>query len=360
LLIAAPDKFRGSLAAPAVAAAMVAGAHAAGWEGRALPLADGGEGTLDALGGPNRCTIVAGPLGEPLVAAWRLDGKVAVIEAAAAAGLDLAGGKDGNDPVKATTYGVGELIAAAAAAGAREVVVGVGGSATTDGGLGAISALGGRPLSELGLSVAVACDVTTRFLDAARVFAPQKGANAPQIRLLEQRLASAARRYQSRFGIDVTGMAGAGAAGGLAGGLAALGARLESGFNLVAAVVGLDAALDGASASSGSAHCSHCNPGAVATGEGLLDVTSLEGKTVVGVVTAARRHGLPVLTVVGSCALDINGTPLGTGNEIVSLSAAYGTDRSWLEPERLIAEVTAAWLDRLSAGGDPSNAPTSA
>lgn len=351
VLIAAPDKFRGSLSAPAVAAAMVAGARSAGWEGRALPLADGGEGTLEALGGANRRTVVTGPVGRPVVAAWRLDGQSAVIEAAAAAGLDLAGGKPKNNPVEATTYGVGELIAAAIAAGAREIIVGVGGSASTDGGLGAISALGGHPFSDLGVSVAVACDVTTTFLDAARVFAPQKGADAAQVRLLAERLASTATHYRVRFGIDVTGMAGGGAAGGLAGGLAALGARLESGFDLVASVAGLEATLGPASVDTDGTSPADCGLEAVATGEGLLDATSLEGKVVGGVVAAARRRKLPVLAIVGGCAPDVAADPLGPGNAVVSLSAAYGTDRSWSEPERLIADVTTAWLNRLGTGG---------
>lgn len=355
-MIAAPDKFRGSLSAPAVAAAMVAGARAAGWEGRALPLADGGEGTLDAFGGANRRTVVTGPVGEPVVAAWRLDGQTAIIEAAAAAGLDLVGGKARNDPVEATTYGVGELIAAAIAAGASEVIVGVGGSASTDGGLGAISALGGHPFSDLGVSVAVACDVTTSFLNAARTFAPQKGADGAQVRLLAERLASTANHYRAQFGIDVAGMAGAGAAGGLAGGLAALGARLASGFDLVASVAGLEAALGPVHIDLSTTRRSDCGPGAVTTGEGLLDTTSLEGKVVGGVVAAARRRKVPVLAIVGGCTQDLAADSLGTGNEFVSLSAAYGTDRAWSEPERLIADVTTAWLNRLATGGRRNSA----
>src|SRR5437588_2013455 len=116
-LLAAPDKFRGTLTAREAAAAIAAGAASAGWDCLELPLADGGEGTLDVLGGGNRTTVVTGPLGEPVEAAWRLEEGVALIEAAQACGLTLAGGAEGNDPLRATSRGVGELIAAAAAAG---------------------------------------------------------------------------------------------------------------------------------------------------------------------------------------------------------------------------------------------------
>src|SRR3546814_10570399 len=122
-------------------------ARAAGWDCDEVPMADGGEGTLDALGGPNRTTTVTGPLGAPVEVGWRLDGRTAVIEMALASGLDLVGGAEGNDPVAASTQGVGELIVAALDVGATRVIVGVGGSATTDGGLAALRAL--HPLARL-------------------------------------------------------------------------------------------------------------------------------------------------------------------------------------------------------------------
>jgi hypothetical protein len=133
-LLAAPDKFRGTLTAREAAAAIAGGAERAGWSAVQLPLADGGEGTLDVLGGGNRRTVVSGPLGEPVEAEWRLeDDGTALIEAALACGLTLAGGPERNDPLAATSRGVGELIAAAAADGAERIVVAVGGVASTDG-----------------------------------------------------------------------------------------------------------------------------------------------------------------------------------------------------------------------------------
>ena len=175
-----------------------------------LPLADGGDGTLDALlaarGGSRRHATVTGPLGDPVDAEWALlPGGVAVVEMARASGLALVP-TDRNDPLRASTRGTGELIAAAIRAGARRVIVGVGGSATTDGGLAALEALGWS----LGATpVTVACDVSTRFLDAARVFGPQKGATDAQVALLTRRLAQLADEYEQRTGVDVRELPGA-------------------------------------------------------------------------------------------------------------------------------------------------------
>src|SRR6202011_2178639 len=154
---------------------------------------------------------------------WLLAGRTAVIEMARASGLLLAGGPDGNDPMNATTRGTGELIAAAPAAGARRIIVGLGGSATTDGGHGALDVLRDRLR---GVELVVACDVTTRFADAAAEFCPQKGASPAQVALLQRRLERLADDYRTTTGVDVSELAGAGAAGGLAGGLATLGATL--------------------------------------------------------------------------------------------------------------------------------------
>ena len=140
-VLAAPDKFRGTATAAEVAGAVASAVAAVGGRARSVPLSDGGEGFLDVFGGPNRTAVVTGPLGGTVEAGWRLEGRTAVVEMARASGLVLAGGVAGNDPVSATTTGTGELIAAALDAGARRIVVGHGGSASTDGGLGAVKAL---------------------------------------------------------------------------------------------------------------------------------------------------------------------------------------------------------------------------
>lgn len=325
-VLAAPDKFRGTATAPEVAAAVARAAIAAGAEADEVPLADGGEGTLDALGGANKATVVTGPLGDPVEAAWRLDGQTAVIEMAQASGLEVVGGPEGNDAVAASTYGTGELIAAAVERGAREVIVGVGGSATTDGGLGALRALEPAPRLR-GVELRVACDVRLRFVDAAEVFGPQKGASPAQVELLRRRLERLAQIYLEERGVDVTDLEGAGAAGGLAGGLASLGARLEPGFDLVADTVDLDERLEG------------CD--LVVTGEGYLDEQSFDGKVVGGVVALARELDVPVLVVAGEVIED-----LPDGLEAVSLTERFGGERSRLDTLACIEEVVTDRLRR--------------
>jgi glycerate kinase len=236
-----------------------------------MPLADGGEGTLQVLGGPNRTSQVEGPLGLPATAQWRLHDATAVIEMAQASGLQLVGGAAGNDAVLASTVGTGQLIDEALTLGARRIIVCVGGSATTDGGLGAVQAITKHKMLR-DVDVVVACDVRTTFVDAATTFAPQKGATDQQVRFLTARLVGAADHYLARFGVDVRALPGSGAAGGLAGGLAALGARLVPGFDLVASEVGFAAALS--------------DGDFVITGEGRLDATSFTGK----VVGEVARH----------------------------------------------------------------------
>jgi glycerate kinase len=283
--VACPDKFRGTLSAPAAAAAIAAGLRTAGFdEVREVPLADGGEGTLDALlarGGSRRRVRVTGPLGDPVNAAYGLTPNgVAVVEMAEASGLALV---ERNDPLRASARGTGELIAATARGGARRILVGVGGSATTDGGLGALEALG---WSLGGLDVTVACDVTTGFLDAAALYGPQKGATQAQVALLRRRLERLATEYERRTGVDVTTLEGAGAAGGLAGGLAAIGARLEPGFDVVAGEAGLEDAMVGADL--------------VVTGEGRVlewagELGVPRSAVIAGQATAEARDELSVL-----------------------------------------------------------------
>ncbi len=329
-VVAAPDKFRGTLTASDVAAAVARAAEAAGASVDAVPVADGGEGTLAALGGPNRRTVVTGPLGDLVEAGWRCSAAgsppQAVLEMALASGLDLVGGAQGNDAVAASTHGTGELVAAALDAGCRRIILGVGGSASTDGGLGALRAL--EPLARLrGVELVVGCDVHTTFVDAARVFAPQKGASPAQVELLHRRLERLAQVYQQAHGADVRAIPGSGAAGGLAGGLAAVGARLVTGFDLVAEEVGLHDRLEAA--------------GLVVTGEGFLDDQSFAGKAVGGVVELARAAEVPVLVVAGEVLEDVELPP---GIAVVSLVERYGRERALHETAACIEEVVAAHL----------------
>jgi glycerate kinase len=188
------DKFRGSATNQQLRSAAKAAAEKAGWQVIAVPLADGGEGSLDVLGGANKVTTVPGPLGEPVEAGWRLAGQDAYIEMAAASGLLLIGGSENNDPMLADTAGTGKLIATAVELGARSISVMLGGSATTDGGLGAIGAMPtAARMKEIDL--VIGCDVETRFADAAVVFGPQKGASPAQVKLLTRRLEQLQQQY---------------------------------------------------------------------------------------------------------------------------------------------------------------------
>ena len=323
-LVAAPDKFRGTASATEVADAIGRAAWEAGWTCDEVPMADGGEGLLEALGGANRTSTVTGPLGDPVDAPWRLDRSTAVIEMALASGLSLVGGAEGNDPMAASTYGTGELIGEAVEAGARRVIVGVGGSATTDGGLGALRAL--YPLQRLrGVEILVACDVTIPFVDAAERFAPQKGASPAQVKLLQRRLERLVQVYEDEHGVDVSAVRGAGAAGGLAGGLAAAGARLVEGFDVVADEVGLDETIEGADL--------------VLTGEGFLDEASFEGKVVGGVTELAAEFEVPVLAVVGQVYDDV-----GDRVPVISLVERFGEERARHDTAACVTEAVAAHL----------------
>lgn len=327
-IIVAPDSFKGSLTAMEAAAAMRQGVLDAlpDAEVLALPMADGGEGTTEALvagtGGRLVPHVVTGPLGEPVEAAWGLlgDGETAVIEMAAASGLLLVP-PDRRDPKVTTTYGTGELIRAALDRGVRRIVVGIGGSATNDGGVGMVQALGGRFLkadgSEVGrggaalldleridlsgldprlaeVELLVACDVDNPLTGprgAAAVYGPQKGATPEDVVLLDRALTRMADVMARDLGRDVRERPGAGAAGGLgAGFLGFLGARLRPGIEVVIEATGLDQQLAGA--------------GLVISGEGRTDGQTLAGKVPLGVARAAARHGVPVVVISGAVTAD--------------------------------------------------------
>ncbi|TVR27238.1 MAG: glycerate kinase [Ilumatobacter sp.] len=318
-VVAAVDKFRGSATAAEVAAAIGHACWELGIECDEVPLADGGDGLLDVLGGANRTTTVTGPLGDPVDAEWRLDRRTAVIEMARASGLAIAGGAEGNDPLGATTTGVGELIDQALGVGVDRIIVGLGGSATTDGGFGAIRAITARNRIR-GIDLVIGCDVTTTFVDAAAVFGPQKGASPAQVALLTGRLERLAQMYLDEYGVDVRELPGSGAAGGLAGGLAALGGRIVPGFELVADELDLDDRVRGAQL--------------VITGEGYLDQQSFAGKVVGGVAEMAAAYDVPVLVVAGDADADAR-TRLPT----ITLVDRFGLERAMREPMWCIEQV---------------------
>ena len=291
--LVAPDSFKGTFAAAEVAAAIGRGLRDAGQPADELPVADGGEGTqaalLNALGGEERVVAATDPLGRPIDATFALlgDGTTAVVEVAAASGLTLVDESE-RDAFAASSYGTGELIAAAAEAGAETVLVGVGGSATTDGGAGAIDAL--RDAGAAPRELICVCDVRTPFESAPRVFAPQKGADPDTVKRLEQRL----RRLAAKWKRDPRGEPMTGAAGGLSGGLwAELGAKLVPGAPYVLDAVGFDAAMRGARY--------------VVTGEGRIDEQTLTGKLVGEVATRCRQGGVACHVFAGQNRLDLFG-----------------------------------------------------
>jgi glycerate kinase len=281
----APDSFKGTFSAGEVAAAIGAGLERAQRPVDLCPVADGGEGTrralIEALGGEAVSANVHDPLGRSIQAEFTLSGSVAIVDTAAASGLGLVEPAK-RDAMAASTAGTGELIVAAVRAGARTVYLGVGGSATTDGGSGAIRAIergGGLNGAEL----VILCDVRTAYEDAARVFAPQKGAGKSEVRRLSARLGAIARRLPR----DPRGIPMTGAAGGLSGGLwARFGAELVAGAAFVLDAVDFDARMRSARA--------------VVTGEGKLDRQSLAGKAVSEVATRARQAGVPCHAIVGT------------------------------------------------------------
>lgn len=324
-VLVAPDKFKGSLPATEVAARVSAGLARAGFRGEvvALPVADGGDGTIDAAvsAGYHRVEIeVRGPAGRPVMAAFGLRDETAVVEAAQACGLSLLP-PDQLAPLTATSVGVGELILAATRMGARQIVLAVGGVATTDGGAGLLQALGARLTDEAGrelppggaalarlatldlsrlrdlsgVEFRLASDVNNPLLGpsgAAAVYGPQKGASPGDVKLLEAGLARWADVAEKTCGAAARDAPGAGAAGGI--GFAAqlfLGARMRPGIELLLEMLSFSGQLDGARL--------------VITGEGSLDAQSLHGKAPVGVARAARAHDppVPVVAVAGVCAL---------------------------------------------------------
>ena len=330
-VLAAADKFKGTASAAQVCAAIGHACWSLNIDCTEIPMADGGEGTLAVLGGPNRTSTVTGPLGTPVQAHWRLHRGTAVIEMAQASGLTLAGGPDNNDPLGATTRGTGELIDQALNAGAKKIIVCLGGSATTDGGLGALKAIS-TPARLRAVEFLVACDVDTTFVDAARVFAPQKGASRAQVELLTGRLEQLAQTFQRDYNIDVTAMTGSGAAGGLAGALVALGARLIPGFDLVADETGFYDAVR--------------EHDIIVTGEGLLDDTSYEGKVVGNVQHLALEAGKKVIAIVGDVDKHID-SPEAQSLTTLSLTELFGTDEAHRNVLRRIEDAMLSYLQTL-------------
>lgn len=321
-ILLVPDSFKGTLSSRQVCQVMAGQLRRFFPQAqvKSIPVADGGEGSVEAFlaaaGGERRTRTVTGPFGEPVEAFYGIlgDGRTAVIEMAACAGLPLAEGR--LNPERATTYGVGELLLAAKEAGCTKVILGLGGSCTNDGGAGAAAALGakftradgtafiptGGTLGEIaaldvspvaqalqGMELTAMCDIDNPLYGeagAAAVFAPQKGADAAMVARLDAGLRHLGQVSARCLGRDFSHLPGAGAAGGLGFGMAAFcGAQLRMGIDAVLDAVGFDSLLPGTDV--------------VFTGEGKIDSQSARGKVVSGVAARCRKAGVPVVAVVG-------------------------------------------------------------
>ncbi len=370
-VIVSPDKFKGSLSAAAVAAHLRVGLLRAvpAYDVRIAPVADGGDGTVEAAvaSGFDRVTVaVTGPLGAAVSASIAVRAETAVVEMAQASGLHLLAALD---PLRASSYGTGELVRAAMDAGSSTVILGVGGSASTDGGTGMLEALGARltyrgesppgrgggVLTDLGAvdlsgldprisatTFIIASDVDNPLLGrqgAAAVFAPQKGATADDVALLETGLRRWADLVAADVGTDFSGEPGSGAAGGVGfGAMAGLGAHARPGIELILEMIGFADLLSGARL--------------VVTGEGSLDEQSLRGKAPVGVARAAAERGVPTVAVAGVTSLS------ATALRAAGFAATYtlqqlepDLDRSMAEPEPLLERIgeriAEDWLSNL-------------
>lgn len=325
-ILIAPGAFKHSLSARAAAEAIARGIQRSGLDAELvlLPIADGGNGTLDALagGGKRIQELVLDPLQRPFLASYALlnDGKTAVIEMAAASGLELLRPGELN-PLLTTSYGTGQLLKSALDSGAKRIIVGMGGSATVDGGAGCLQMLGVRlldaygqdiPLGGGGLSniytvdtssldprwknveVIIASDVDNPAVGeqgAAAVFGPQKGAGPHEIRVLEAGLRHFFTKVRDQLGVDVLDVAGGGAAGALSAGLMAfIGGRIQSGIDLVLEYNGFDQHVQVADL--------------VITGEGQMDEQTIHGKGPIGVARQAQQYGVPTVAIVGGLNTD--------------------------------------------------------
>jgi glycerate kinase len=340
-ILLAPDEFGGTLTAVEAAEAIAAGWRA-GAPGDALdlvPMSDGGPGFVDvlatALPRAHRTELtVQGPLRTPVVASYLLDRTTAYVESAQACGLHLVPPAD-RDPTVTTTYGVGELVAAAAAEGATRGDAGLGGSATHDGGAGMIDALGGLggwPLVP-GVELVAATDVDAPLLGlhgASAVFGPQKGATREQVMQLDARLEAWADELEATAGVSVRDLPGAGAAGGLGAALFALGATREPGAALVARLVRLAQRVTRADL--------------VVCGEGTFDFSSLQGKVVSGVASAAADVGLPCVVIAGQVTVGRREAAAAGIDATYAVADAVGVEASLAAP----AEELAALAERVA------------
>jgi glycerate kinase len=325
-VLVAPDKFKGSISAKRFVELSVKFLEECGLTVAGIPLADGGDGTGEVLGDRHYRDRARTAFGEWTTSTWYASSTLAVIEVAEIVGFVRMGGPSRKGVLEGRSHGVGDLIKAAIERGYRSIAVACGGSGITDGGQGLVEALSDVDLR--GVELWALADVSTRFTDAATLFAPQKGANPDDVRVLQGRLGALAEQYVTRTGIDVTTLDGGGAAGGIAGGLATLGATIMSGFEFVAARRGLREAVRDADL--------------VVTGEGRLDASTFEGKVVMRLAQLTERAGVSLRVVCGSLDPVVDGRKLGSRVRVTPLFADGSTVPTLGQTERRLGEVMSA------------------
>ncbi len=327
-VLAAFDSYKGTVSAQAIGRELARALSS--YEVRECPLSDGGEGFLEVLADrfvqvPTVDALGRACFGRLGLRELGVSGVEVILETAQTIGLTQVGGAAGNDPIRADSTGVAILLEEALRRRPAAILIGCGGSAVTDGGLGFIRRMRQRKLATYGVPVRVALDVRTRFTQAGNVFAPQKGAAPKEVELLTARLVALHAWYRRWYGIDLDEYAGTGAAGGLGGALMAFGAVLASGFDEVASRIQLSRQINEADL--------------VLTGEGRLDETSFDGKVVGEVLRLAESQGKQVVVIVGTADSRIVERVRHSGHRVYALSEIFGIERSLANPLQLIGEL---------------------
>lgn len=318
------DKFRGTITSAEFFSVVYDVLHTT-HDVKGHVVSDGGEGLLEAIGGKMVYVDVHDALMRPIRAPYALqENGDAIIEMSRASGLTQIGGPSGNDPLAASTFGSGELIRAAIENGARHVIVGCGGSASTDGGIGALEALGQR-IETPGLRLTALVDVSTKYVDAAVEFATQKGASPTQVKFLERRLFGASELLVKKFGRSPRDVPGTGAAGGLPGMIYSAGGEIVFGFDYMTELFNL------------ASEVSECD--IVITGEGRVDAESFNGKVVGSVISLARQCGKRTLVVCGQYTAEALSGLTSESVKIVSLVERFGEIQSFRETRRCISAI---------------------
>ncbi len=334
-VVAIFDKFRGTLSQGDIVESLNELSSTLGVHIYSQMVSDGGEGFSDCFSGVEKAVMVSDPFGCRRAVVWKQSGELAIVEVAKVIGYTDIGSR--RDPLGASSFGVGELLASILESGIKDLLVGCGGSITSDGGFGLIAGVGGRPFDK-DVSVRAFVDTTTTFGDAPKVFAPQKGASFVEVALLERRFDYLDSLYRTRFGRSVNECVGSGAAGGISGALLALGGEITMAVDSIINSPSMTSLIAGSDL--------------VLTGEGYFDLQSLRGKVVGAVLKAAQKEGKRILVVVGDIDKDAKHKLLkmSPSAEVVSLVEEFGRDVSVHYTKKALVETVTRYILALGGG----------